>query len=74
MSTATPVLYVVGAPEVPGSVAGKIAVVGTTLAWFGALLEAVADGHKLILQRKVGMTVGKTRKISLRDLQMKCTA
>jgi steroid 5-alpha reductase family enzyme len=29
-------------------VAGKIAVAGTALAWFGALLEAVADGHKFI--------------------------
>jgi steroid 5-alpha reductase family enzyme len=50
----TPVLYALRAPAVPGSVAGKIAVAGTALAWFGALLEAVADGHKFI--RKFGTT------------------
>jgi steroid 5-alpha reductase family enzyme len=44
----TPVLYALRAPAVPGSVAGKIAVAGTALAWFGAILEAVADGHKFI--------------------------
>jgi steroid 5-alpha reductase family enzyme len=44
----TPVLYALRAPAVPGSVAGKIAVAGTALAWFGAILEAVADTHKFI--------------------------
>jgi steroid 5-alpha reductase family enzyme len=44
----TPILYALRAPTIPGSVAGNIAVAGTALAWFGALLEAVADGHKFI--------------------------
>jgi steroid 5-alpha reductase family enzyme len=53
----TPVLYALRAPAVPGSVAGKIAVAGTALAWFGALLEAVADVHKFV--RKLNTSRGK---------------
>lgn len=59
----TPVLYALRAPAVPGSVAGKIAIAGTALAWFGAVLEAVADGHKFIrkLSSKSGDDSGKDK-------------
>ena len=47
----TPVLYVLRNGASAGG--GRVLQVGTVIAWTGALLEAVADTHKLIINRNV---------------------
>ena len=50
----TPALYGLRAPPAVGSVASKIAFGGVGIAFGGALLEAIADWHKLFVKQKYG--------------------
>lgn len=53
----TPALYALRAPPAMGTVASYIAYSGVAMAITGAILEAIADGHKFVVKQKYGAGV-----------------
>lgn len=51
-----PAMYALRAPPDVGTIASKIAYSGVGIAFTGALLEAIADGHKFYVKQKYGAT------------------
>jgi steroid 5-alpha reductase family enzyme len=50
----TPALYALRAPPATGTLASYLAYSGVATAMFGAILEAIADGHKFLVKQKYG--------------------
>jgi steroid 5-alpha reductase family enzyme len=49
----TPLLYAMRTPSAVGTSLHRVSMVGTGIAWAGAILEAVADGHKFLSKLNV---------------------